>query len=139
MKPANHQRGVALLVSLILLLLLTIIAITAATTSTLQQRMASNAQEANTAFQAAESGLAVWLNNFETESATPSGWQSAGAEAQYQVSTTVVGNCLGGSLAVGAGFVFVCHHVSSESRTSTDADNAARSRHRMGYLTRTGQ
>lgn len=139
MKMAHQQRGVALLVSLILLLLLTIIAITAATTSTLQQRMASNAQETNTAFQAAESGLAIWLNNFTAETATPAGWQSTGAQAQYQVSSTVVSSCIAGSLAVGAGFVFNCHHVTSESRTSTDANSAARSRHRMGYLTRTGQ
>ncbi|TWC40074.1 type IV pilus assembly protein PilX [Pseudomonas sp. SJZ079] len=60
MKPFNaarQQRGVVLAVSLILLLLLTILAITASTSSSLQERMASNAQESNVAFQASESAL----------------------------------------------------------------------------------
>lgn len=54
--PAN-QRGAVLLVSLVILLLMTMLAITAVSTSSLQERMAFNSQQANTAFQAAESGL----------------------------------------------------------------------------------
>ncbi|QKE64492.1 hypothetical protein HNE05_14440 [Aquipseudomonas campi] len=54
----NQQRGMVLVVSLTLLLLLTILAISASTSSSLQERMASNAQENNVAFQAAESALA---------------------------------------------------------------------------------
>ena len=53
----NKQRGAVLVISLILLMLLTILAITASSTASLQERMAGNAQEANIAFQAAESGL----------------------------------------------------------------------------------
>lgn len=53
----QHQTGVALLVSLVLLLMLTVIAITASNTASLQERMAFNAQQNNTAFQAAESGI----------------------------------------------------------------------------------
>lgn len=56
-RPAATQRGAVLVISLILLLLLTILAITASSTASLQERMAGNAQEANIAFQAAESGL----------------------------------------------------------------------------------
>nr|WP_298109063.1 PilX N-terminal domain-containing pilus assembly protein [uncultured Pseudomonas sp.] len=134
-KLPNQQRGMVLLVSLILLLLLTILAITAASTSNLQQRMASNAQEQNTAFQAAESGLATWLNLFISETAIPAGWQSAGSNAQYQLATEQQAHCLGGSIGEGTGFVFDCHHTTSEARTDTDA----RSRHQMGYLTRLGQ
>lgn len=55
--PFSQQRGAVLVISLILLLLLTILAITASSTASLQERMAGNAQEANIAFQAAESGL----------------------------------------------------------------------------------
>jgi type IV pilus assembly protein PilX len=58
----RRQRGVVLAVSLILLLLLTILAITASTSSSLQERMASNAQESNIAFQASESALATLTN-----------------------------------------------------------------------------
>lgn len=57
MSTRTHQRGAVLVISLILLLLLTILAITASNTASLQERMAGNAQEANVAFQAAESGL----------------------------------------------------------------------------------
>ncbi|UTW06691.1 PilX N-terminal domain-containing pilus assembly protein [Pseudomonas benzenivorans] len=55
----RKQSGVVLVVSLILLLLLTILAITASTSSSLQERMATNAQESNIAFQASESALAT--------------------------------------------------------------------------------
>lgn len=57
---SSRQQGIALLISLILLLLLTVIAITAATQSTLQERMASNSQMQNTAFQNVESGFMRW-------------------------------------------------------------------------------
>lgn len=53
----TQQSGAVLVISLILLLLLTILAITASSTASLQERMAGNAQEANIAFQASESGL----------------------------------------------------------------------------------
>jgi type IV pilus assembly protein PilX len=54
----KRQSGVVLAVSLILLLLLTILAIAASSSSSLQERMASNAQESNVAFQASETALA---------------------------------------------------------------------------------
>ncbi|MDF3867490.1 PilX N-terminal domain-containing pilus assembly protein [Pseudomonas denitrificans (nom. rej.)] len=58
------QRGMALLVSLMLLLLLTVIAISAANMSSVQQRLAINSQNRNVAFQASESGLAAWIENY---------------------------------------------------------------------------
>ncbi len=58
LRSQHHQRGMVLAISLILLLLLTILAITASTSASLQERMASNAQESNVAFQASESALA---------------------------------------------------------------------------------
>lgn len=131
----KQQQGMVLLVSLILLLLLTILAITAASTSSLQQRMASNAQEQNTAFQAAESGLANWVARFTSGLAIPTGWQATGNNAEYSLSTQTQANCLDGSIGVGSGFVFDCYHTTSDART----DTGARSRHQMGYLTRLGQ
>lgn len=134
----RRQQGVALLVSLVLLLLLTILAITAARTSSLQQRMASNAQEQNSAFQAAESGLSRWINLFEAGSAIPAGTQTNGDGSAYRLDNPPVdiqANCLFGSVGT-TGFVFDCYHVTS---TATSADGTARARHQIGYLTRTGQ
>lgn len=64
------QRGMALLVSLMLLLLLTVIAISAANMSSVQQRMATNSQNQNVAFQASESGLAAWIDKYVKTSVT---------------------------------------------------------------------
>lgn len=64
----THQQGMVLLVSLILLLMLTIIAITAASQSNLQLRISSNSQQQNVAFQAAESGLQRWANEYFSRS-----------------------------------------------------------------------
>lgn len=60
----TRQQGMVLLVSLVLLLMLTIIAITAASQSNLQLRISSNSQQQNVAFQAAESGLQRWANDY---------------------------------------------------------------------------
>jgi len=53
----KHQSGVALIIGLIVLLLLTIIMISALKVTALEERMASNSQNHNVAFQAAESAL----------------------------------------------------------------------------------
>jgi type IV pilus assembly protein PilX len=134
-KLPKQERGMVLLVSLILLLILTILAITAANTSTLQQRMANNAQEQNTSFQAAESGLARWMILFNAGAAIPAGVQPAGSNASFSLAVNTQANCVAGSIGVGSGFAFDCYHVTSNARTDTDA----RSRHQMGYLTRLGQ
>jgi Tfp pilus assembly protein PilX len=131
----RQQRGMVLLVSLVLLLILTILAITAASTSSLQQRMANNAQEQNTAFQAAESGLATWMNLFLSGGAMPVGMQNAGSNAQFEITTVQQAHCMSGSIGVGTGFIFDCHHTTSDAET----DTGARSRHQMGYMTRLGQ
>ncbi len=51
------QRGAVLIVSLIFLLLLTVIGLSAVRDATLQERMAGNTRDVNTAFQAAELSL----------------------------------------------------------------------------------
>lgn len=133
----RRQQGVALLVSLVLLLLLTILAITAARTSSLQQRMASNAQEQNSAFQAAESGLSRWITLFNSGATIPNG-ETNGDGSSFQLNNPPVdiqANCLFGSVGT-SGFIFDCYHVTS---TATSADGSARARHQIGYLTRAGQ
>lgn len=57
----RKERGVVLVISLIVLLVVTLIGIAGMSSSVLQERMASNAQNANRAFQAAESGRAEFF------------------------------------------------------------------------------
>jgi len=54
---ANKQQGMALTVSLIMLVLLTILAISSMKTTILDEKMAGNYKDANTAFQAAEAAI----------------------------------------------------------------------------------
>lgn len=53
----NHQRGIALVLSLVFLLLLTMIGIAALNTTALEEKMTNNVKDRNLAFQAAESAL----------------------------------------------------------------------------------
>jgi len=57
LKNIKQQNGAVLAISLILLLVVTIIGTTSMQTSTLQERMAGNTNNDNTAFQAAEAAL----------------------------------------------------------------------------------
>jgi len=59
------QRGVALAVALVLLLVLTIIGVASMNTTTLEGKMATNLQENNQAFQAAESIVAESMEKGE--------------------------------------------------------------------------
>ena len=54
---ARHQRGVALVVALLLLLVITIVGLAAVRSTTMQQKMTSNFQDRQIAFQAAEAAL----------------------------------------------------------------------------------
>lgn len=56
------QEGAALVVALVFLLILTILGVGALNTTVLQEKMAGNTKEKNTAFQAAESALIVAEN-----------------------------------------------------------------------------
>jgi Tfp pilus assembly protein PilX len=58
----RHERGTALIMSLVILMILTILGITAMSTASLEERMSGNTQESTRAFQAAESGLNEALN-----------------------------------------------------------------------------
>lgn len=59
MKPVhrNGQRGAVLIIALLFLTILTILGVTAMTTTTYEERLAGNARDAGTAFQAAEAAL----------------------------------------------------------------------------------
>ena len=53
----NGQRGAVLIIALLFLTILTILGVTAMTTTTYEERLAGNARDAGTAFQAAEAAL----------------------------------------------------------------------------------
>jgi type IV pilus assembly protein PilX len=57
MSTHHHQRGTALVTSLLLLLILTVVGVTAMQVTRMQERMAGNTRDLNMAFQGAEAGL----------------------------------------------------------------------------------
>ena len=56
-QPRHRQHGVALIMAMVFLMILTIIGVTVMSTTSLQEKMAGNAQDKHSAFQAAESAL----------------------------------------------------------------------------------
>jgi type II secretory pathway pseudopilin PulG len=60
--PSRTQGGAALITALVMMTIMTLLAITSMGTNTLEEKMASNAQEVNRAFQTAETGLAKVLD-----------------------------------------------------------------------------
>lgn len=146
------QRGVVLLVSLVLLLLLTIIAITASNQATLQQRMAANSQQQNSAFQAAESGLQAWAEQFQLApagfTAAPQNWSTGAGLAQYSAAADDANNCAGVIPAYslngdegGTSFKYACYEIRSTGQSCPGsscnaADNPATATHIQGYLVR---
>lgn len=148
----QSQRGVVLLISLVLLLLLTTIAITASNQATLQQRMAANSQQQNSAFQAAESGLQAWAEQFKIApagfTATPQNWPTGAGQAQYNATADNANNCAGviPSVSLNADETaplpkFACYEIQSTGQSCPDdacnaADNPATATHIQGYLVR---
>lgn len=59
---STHQRGMALLVSLVMLLLLTLIGVSSMQNATLQEKMASSVMNRNQSFQVAEAALRAGEN-----------------------------------------------------------------------------
>lgn len=150
MNISIRQQGAVLVVSLLLLLLLTVIAITAANVSTLQLRMASNSQQQNIAFQAAESGLRLgqeWVDGgAETHTLTISGEHGNGTIPAYSVETTVrplSGYSLNADLGGNdrASGIFQAHIVSHGKACDDDScqpdansDNLPSAEHRLGCI-----
>lgn len=63
-----RQQGAVLVVSLIILVVMTLIGIASMSTSLMQEKMASNAQNTNITFQAAESAIGALISNVLTGS-----------------------------------------------------------------------
>lgn len=74
--PGSYERGTALVFSLVILVVLTILGISAMRTSALEQIMAGNMQESTRALQAADSGMAIALDNMLTNRTHPKDFTS---------------------------------------------------------------
>jgi type IV pilus assembly protein PilX len=93
----SAQRGAALITSLVILLVLTAIGITALSTTSLEQKMATNLQDFNRAFQAAETGLKHALDNPGSVSLTSTIDGSTGALGYYEATAATSTKLLGWS------------------------------------------
>ena len=132
MHRGSHQRGAALIMSLMILLILTILGITAMGTSSLQEKMAGNIQEGTKGFEVGESGLMSTLNdatNFVPNNATPATkvYPSSGTlngrvarVTTTYLETTEVPRSIGGYDTTFNAFHF---QQSSEVKGSLDAAN----------------
>lgn len=96
----SEQKGAALIVSLIVLLVLTLIGVAGMNTSVMQERMAANSQNANRAFQAAESTVRALTNQLYGNdlSLLRESMQSASGESSVVAVTNLdTGNGISGS------------------------------------------
>lgn len=134
MNGYNKQNGIVLLVSLVLLLMLTIVAITAASQSNLQLRIASNSEQKNAAFQAAESGLQRWINAYfakENNASFPDpiGTPVKLGKEQFSVAVVYAGPCPGSGGRVGLN----CFDIQSTGETcDADGNCQVSALHRQG-------
>ncbi len=85
LQAPRQQQGVVLVTALVFLVILTLLGITAMSTNTLDERMASNSQDLNRAFQAAESGITKAFFSAGTFAGTTTGFTSAGSHADLGV------------------------------------------------------
>jgi len=146
MNKRSTQSGMALLVSLVLLLLLTVIAIAAATRSTLQERMAANSQQQNIAFQASESGIQGWLENYKLNQTdrVVTASKDLSTTVKYSATAELPTACVGVVPAYSMGTTSVrysCFNIVSAAKSCVDSsckdsDNPARAKHRQGHLAR---
>lgn len=79
----DSQRGAVLVTALVFLVILTLLGITSMSTNTLEERMAGNSQDANRAFQAAESGLSAAFNSDEAFAGTTEGYTTKYTEPNF--------------------------------------------------------
>ncbi len=116
MKSFSHERGVALAMVLMILVVLTILGVSAMKTSVLEVRMSGNVQDANSAFQAALSGLVAATSmkmdyySTSTQTYTPSSTVSATVETSYNAMSLP---------PRGSGFSAIHYQVANFNQKST--------------------
>jgi Tfp pilus assembly protein PilV len=85
----SRQRGAALITALMFLIIMTMLALTSMGTNTLEERMASNSQQINRSFQAAEAGINLMISVGLDPSTTASGFTSTGSDYGINDDITV--------------------------------------------------
>jgi len=98
----RRQRGAALVVGLMMMVALTLIGVTTMGMNTMELRMASNAQNKSNAFQAAEAGIAVGVQQTNAENITSA--QSITAPTLVNATATVNSTFVGLMPGRGSGF-----------------------------------
>ena len=132
----KKQQGAALVVGLMLLVVITVLAISGMNTATTELALVRNDQASETAFQAAETGLATALSRgqFVTAGATamtqtPTTNQNIATTIQFEDSTMVPDRAF--SLGVGSGIAAYHFLATSEAKflrdpgNTTDRDSSA--------------
>jgi hypothetical protein len=140
--PAHvyRQSGAVLVLSLVMLTVLTLIGVASMSSATLELKVASNSQQRNVAFQAAQSRIAFVSADDDSnpinfliaiDLADPPSWpvqpcnvadgcpDGSGWAATADVSYLDCGKGLGSSLESGKGFSFRVFEVVAEGQTST--------------------
>jgi Tfp pilus assembly protein PilX len=129
----NNQKGAALLFALIFLVILTMLALSSMNTNILDERMASNSQEKNRAFQAAETTLAVARNNpgdffIPNFSSSIDDIGTYGADTQYSIefegTKSATSQFLSGSQASGGSQNIYYYKVSVTATTESGAQSS---------------
>ncbi len=137
---AGNQRGAVLVTALVFLVILTLLGITSMSTNTLEERMAGNFQDANRAFQAAESGLSAAFNSDVAFAGTTEGYYAEqeelnlgdyGADWRFEVNfrggEDIVGfQDIGEATAAGGGSRFRWYYSDIQSDGSTEIGAIAR-------------
>lgn len=124
----QKQQGAALVVGLMLLVVITVLAISGMNTATTELALVRNDQASETAFQAAETGLATALSQgqFATAGATamtqtPTSNQQIATTIQFEDSTMVPDRAF--SLGVGSGIAAYHFLATSEADFLRDPGN----------------
>jgi len=78
-----HQKGSALLVSLIILVVMTLLGLSAMRTSTMEERMAGNMRDSELAFQAAEAALRAAEKNISDNIISTAAFDTDGTDGLY--------------------------------------------------------
>ena len=124
-RGSARQRGAALVIGLLLLMILSTLAISGMSTSTLEMRIAGNAQDAQDAFQAAETGVDRALNapGYDMDGEVSSGVQALPNGSNYESVTRyrMSGPVPGGGFDLGIGALHLLTRGDEERRLSINA------------------
>ena len=130
----HNQRGIVLIVCLVILLVMTIIGVNAMGTSTLQERMASNSQNAMSTFQAAESAIQGTLADGDVFTTAINVADGADRDFEFGIFTASTTTTSSGPPQIVEGYsigTFASYPFAISAASDSDA-TGARSRQTLG-------